>query len=444
MLKASTNYSSHLSGTVLIPGDKSISHRALMMGAISIGKTIIRGLLEGEDVLDTAKALSALGAKIERLGVGHYEVIGTGVGGLRQPDTVLDMGNSGTGVRLLMGLVSSYPFLTFFTGDQSLRSRPMGRVIDPLSLCGAQFSYRDNKLLPLSVRGIEDALPIHYELPVASAQVKSAILFSALNIDGISTVEEHSETRDHTEIMFKEFGVDLNIEELSEKSRRIEVKGYPELVGRELSVPSDPSSAAFLMVAASLVENSHLTLPNICLNPRRTGLLETLLEMKADIEIINKRHQCGELVGDISVKTSTLKAVDVPADRAVRMIDEYPVLAIAAACAEGKTILRGLEELRVKESDRFSAILEGLKASSVKVEAVGNDIIIEGNGKAPKAGVTVKSYYDHRIAMAFLILGMVAKDGIQIDDITAIKTSYPNFLSTLKDLDVKINYCVNE
>jgi 3-phosphoshikimate 1-carboxyvinyltransferase len=427
-----------LEGDVRVPGDKSISHRALILGAIAVGETAINGLLESDDVMCTKAALGALGAGIGRGDDGVYRVQGVGVGGLAAPETVLDMGNSGTGARLLIGLVASHPFTCHFTGDASLRARPMGRVATPLKRMGARFIAADEMRLPLALIGTEMPVPITYRLPVASAQVKSAILFAGLNTPGVTTVIEPAPTRDHSEIMLRHFGAEVAVTETNEGGRVITLAGQPEISGREISVPGDPSSAAFPTVAALLVPGSEVVLRGVGINPLRAGIYETLREMGADIDYRNRRLLAGEPVADIAVKASALRGIDVPPERAPAMIDEYPVLAVAAAGAEGTTRLNGLGELRVKESDRLSAIAEGLAASGVKVEEGEDSLIIQGAGGAAPGGGRIKSQLDHRIAMAFLVLGMVAKEPVHIDDASVIDTSFPGFAELMNGLGAEI------
>ncbi len=427
-----------LSGSARIPGDKSISHRALMFGALAVGESAVHGLLEGEDVLRTAAAMRALGAEITRGEDGVWHLWGRGVGGLVEPSDVLDMGNSGTGARLLMGLVSSYPFSTFFTGDASLRSRPMRRVTDPLSRMGAQFFTRSEGRLPALVVGAKSPIPIEYETKVASAQVKSAILLAGLNTPGVTTVIEREATRDHTELMLTGFGATVETEILSGGGRRISIHGQPELIGRTVVVPSDPSSAAFPVVAALLTPNAHITLPGIGVNPLRTGLFTTLKEMGADLTFVNQRVEAGESVADLVVKSSTLTGIDVPPERAPSMIDEYPILAIAAACANGATSMLGVGELRVKESDRLGAMARGLTACGVKIEEDAETLIVHGAGSPPKGGVTIAANLDHRIAMSFLVLGMVSQAAMTIDDASSIDTSFPGFTELMNGLGANI------
>jgi 3-phosphoshikimate 1-carboxyvinyltransferase len=428
-----------LTGQIRVPGDKSISHRALMFGALAIGESSIEGLLEGEDVLRTAAAMRALGAEVTRGDDGRWILFGRGVGGLAEPEDVLDMGNAGTGARLLMGLVASHPFTSVFTGDASLRSRPMRRVIDPLSRMGAGFVGRSGGRLPLAVIGTSSPIPISYELPMPSAQVKSAVLLAGLNTAGTTTVIEKEATRDHTELMLKGFGASLTVETLPHGAKAISLQGQPELTGRAIKVPADPSSAAFPVVAALLVEGSVVTVSAVGTNPLRCGLYKTLLEMGADITFANARTEAGEPVADLVVRASTLSGVDVPAERAPSMIDEYPILAVAAAFARGTTRMRGLAELRVKESDRLSAMARGLKAAGVKLEVEGDDLIVHGNGQIPEGGVTIAVNLDHRIAMSFLVMGMASERPIKIDDASAIDTSFPGFSELMNDLGAKIS-----
>ncbi|OIQ94582.1 3-phosphoshikimate 1-carboxyvinyltransferase [mine drainage metagenome] len=427
-----------LSGRVRVPGDKSVSHRALMFGALALGRSTVEGLLEGEDVLRTAEAMRRLGAEVTRLADGTWELYGRGVGGLAEPDDVLDMGNAGTGARLLMGLVASHPFTTVFTGDASLRSRPMRRVSEPLSRMGAGFVGRSGGRLPMAVIGAVSPLPITYELPMPSAQVKSAVLLAGLNTPGITTVIEREATRDHTELMLRGFGAELTVEPLDGGGRAISLKGQPELTGRAVKVPADPSSAAFPVVAALLVPQSHITVTGVGTNPLRCGLFETLREMGADIRLVNARDEAGEPVADLEVRCSALKGVDVPPERAPSMIDEYPILAVAAAFASGTTRMRGLAELRVKESDRLAAVARGLEACGVTLEVEGDDLIVHGNGQAPRGGAVIAVNLDHRIAMSFLVMGMASREPVRVDDAAAIETSFPGFTPLMNSLGARI------
>lgn len=436
-----------LTGRARVPGDKSISHRALIMGGLAVGETTITGLLMGEDVLRTAAVMAALGAKVECAKVEETEgadgsplwkVWGRGIGGLSEPADVLDMGNSGTGARLIAGLVSAYPFTSFMTGDASLRGRPMDRIIKPLSQSGASFTTRAGGRLPMAVTGTPLAMPLHYDSPIASAQVKSAVLLAGLHAGGVTTVTEPVPSRDHTERMFRHFGVEVRVENgplAGEKwsgRYKVQVQGQPELSGRPINVPADPSSAAFLVVSALLVPGSHLILPNIGINPLRTGLFDTLQEMGGDIAYTNRRLEAGEPVADLEVRHSKLKGITVPAERAPSMIDEYPILAAAAACADGVTTMLGLEELKVKESDRLTAMAVGLKACGVKADAAADSLTVTGGRTA--GGVTIPVNLDHRIAMSFLVLGMVSDKPIAVDDATAIATSFPDFMGLMNGL----------
>jgi 3-phosphoshikimate 1-carboxyvinyltransferase len=433
-----SNRTGALTGLARVPGDKSISHRALMLGALAVGESVVTGLLEGDDVLRTAACMRALGAEIERLPDGSWRLFGRGVGGLVEPADILDMGNSGTGARLLMGLVASHPFTSIFTGDGSLRSRPMKRVSEPLSRMGARFMGRDGGRLPMAVVGAATPVPITYELPVASAQVKSAILLAGLNTPGETTVIEREATRDHTELMLRNFGATVRTEAAEGGGLAITVAGYPELTGRAMVVPADPSSAAFPAVAALLVEGSEVRLNGIGMNPLRTGLYQTLHEMGADIQGDNARDQAGEPVADLIVRASRLRGVDVPPERAPSMIDEYPILAIAAAFAEGTTRMRGLAELRVKESDRLAAMARGLAACGVSVEEEKDALIVHGTGRPPLGDATVTTHFDHRIAMSFLVMGMASQKPVAVDDAEAIDTSFPGFVQLMNGLGAKI------
>jgi 3-phosphoshikimate 1-carboxyvinyltransferase len=426
-----------LAGTAKVPGDKSISHRALIFGALSVGETRVSGLLEGEDVLRTATAMRAMGAEVERLGDGNWKVHGVGVGGLSEPADVLDMGNAGTGARLVMGLVASHDFAATFTGDASLRRRPMGRVVEPLTRIGARFVGRSGGRLPLTVVGTAHPLPIEYELPVASAQVKTAVLLAGLNAPGITTVIEPEPTRDHTENMLRHFGASVEVEKAKTGGRIIRLVGQPEFRPATIAVPGDPSSAAFPMVAALIVPGSEITLQNVGMNPLRTGVFTTLQEMGAEFSFANQRSEGGEPVADITIRHSALKGITVPEERAPSMIDEYPILFVAAACAEGDTIVRGAKELRVKESDRLAVMARGLKACGVDLEEFEDGIVIHGKGKPPQglpAGQVISTELDHRIAMSFLVLGMAAKDGVTVDDARVMETSFPGFADLMRRL----------
>jgi 3-phosphoshikimate 1-carboxyvinyltransferase len=424
-----------LAGDIAVPGDKSISHRALMFGALAVGQTRINGLLEGEDVLRTAAAMRALGARVERSGA-EWRVAGPGIGGLTPPEDVLDMGNSGTAARLLCGILASHDIFSVMTGDASLRKRPMQRVIAPLKACGARFTARSGDRLPLAIQGARDALPISYRLPVASAQVKSAILLAGLNARGITEVEEPEATRDHSENMLRHFGASVTVSRHGE-SRHIQLAGQPELRAADITVPGDPSSAAFPLVAALLVPGSRITLNGVGLNPLRTGLFETLREMGAKLTILNPRVEGGEPMGDIVVEHTELAALDVPPGRAPSMIDEYPILAVACAAARGTSRLRGLAELRVKESDRFNATAAMLRAAGVRVEAQADDLIIHGMNAIPGGG-DVETHMDHRLAMSALVLGGITAEPMTIDDSTFIDTSFPNFVALMRGLGAAI------
>ena len=423
---------------IRVPGDKSISHRALMLGGIALGQSEIHGLLEGEDVLRTAAAMRLLGAEIERGADGVWRAQGRGVGALIEPEDVLDLGNSGTSARLLLGLIAGHPITACMTGDPSLRRRPMGRAMQPLREIGARFVARAGDRLPLAIVGAAEPMPIRYRLPVASAQVKSAVLLAGLNTPGATTVIEPEPTRDHSELMLKHFGARLTIERGSDGARVTTLEGQPELTGRTVRVPGDPSSAAFPMVAALIRPGSEATIEGVGLNPHRTGLYETLREMGADIAILNPREEAGEPVGDILVRAGRLRGVEVPPERAPSMIDEYPILAVAAAFAQGRTVMRGLAELRVKESDRLSAIADGLSRCGVKVEAGPDSLTVEGTGTPPKGGTTIATRLDHRIAMAFLVLGIGAAQPVGVDDATPIETSFPGFAGLMNRLGADI------
>lgn len=427
-----------LHGVLTPPGDKSISHRSLMLGAVAEGKTIIHGILEGEDVLNTASAMRELGAQINKRSDGVWEVTGVGVGQFKEPSETLEMGNSGTSTRLLMGLLATQPITSKFDGDASLRKRPMGRVMDPLVTMGANFMSRDGGKLPITMMGAARPQPITYRLPVASAQVKSAILLAALNTPGDTVVIEPVPTRDHSEIMLRQFGAKLDIWTEADGAQRITLHGPAVLQGQEVHVPADPSSAAFPMVAALLCPGSELTLRGVGTNPRRTGLIKTLQEMGAAMQMIPVAA-AGEGRADIVVKAGSLTAVDVPAERAPSMIDEYPILAIAAACASGTSRMRGLGELRVKESDRLAMMAQGLQTAGVQVEIDGDDLIVHGTGRPPHGGCTVSTAMDHRIAMSFLALGMVTEKPVSIDDGSFIDTSFPGFTTLMNRVGAAIS-----
>jgi 3-phosphoshikimate 1-carboxyvinyltransferase len=427
-----------LRGRVQAPGDKSVSHRALILGAMTVGETNVTGLLEAEDVLGTAEAMRRLGAIVTRTGEGAWTVSGVGVGGFAQPSAELDFGNSGTGCRLSMGAVATTPITTRFTGDASLKKRPMKRVLEPLSLFGLTWEPQGADLLPLTLKGARQPLPMEYTLKVPSAQVKSAMLLAALNVPGRTTIIEPVATRDHTEKMLRGFGAKIEMREMREGTA-ISIQGHAELRPTRIAVPSDPSSAAFPLVAALIVPGSDIVLEAVMLNPRRTGLIETLMEMGADIALENRRDSGGEALADLRVRHSALKGVDVPPERAPSMIDEYPILAIAASFAEGTTRMRGLEELRVKESDRLSAVAAGLAANGVKVEEKKDAMSVEGRGgDGVPGGGMVATHMDHRIAMSFLVMGLAARASVSADDGTMIATSFPNFSALMKSLGAGI------
>ena len=427
-----------LTGTAAVPGDKSISHRALMFGALAVGETVIDGLLEGEDVQATAAALRAMGAAIVREQSGRWRVHGVGVGALLQPATALDMGNSGTSTRLLMGLVASHPVTATFVGDASLSGRPMGRVTEPLSLMGASFAAAPGGRLPLTMTGRCPAVPLRYVLPVASAQVKSAVLLAGLNTPGRTVVVEAHATRDHSERMLRGFGADITVEE-SPAGRAIGVMGEAELRPQRIVVPGDISSAAFLVVAALIVPGSRVRLTGVGVNPTRDGLLRVLALMGASIERVDARAVGGEPVADLVVTASALRGIDVPPEVAPSMIDEYPVLFVAAALAAGTTTMRGLAELRVKESDRIAAMAAGLTACGVAVEELPDGLVVHGTGgDAVPGGATVAARLDHRIAMSFAVLGLHADRPVTVDDTRPIATSFPGFVALLRDLGA---YC---
>lgn len=427
--------SSALHGCVRVPGDKSISHRALMLASQRLGGTHVHGLLEGEDVLATAGALRACGVDITRDDAGIWHVQGVGIGGLCEPSGLLDMGNAGTGARLMMGLLAAYPFVSVFCGDASLSKRPMQRIIAPLQHIGAQFMARAGDKLPLAMRGAAMPLPIEYRLPMASAQVKSAILLAGLNTPGITTVIEPEPTRDHTERMLTAMGVHVEVEDTTD-GRYIRMHGQPQqhYSDQEMHVPADPSSAAFLLVAALLCPQSEVCVQNVCMNPLRIGLFTTLQEMGAQLEYTNERLVAGELVADITARTSSLHGVVVPASRAPSMIDEYPILAVAAAHAKGNSVFHGLHELRVKESDRLAAVAHGLHAAGVHAEILGDDLYITGTSGVITGGGVVPTHHDHRIAMSFLVMGLAATQPMQVDDTSAIATSFPDFLPLMRSL----------
>jgi 3-phosphoshikimate 1-carboxyvinyltransferase len=423
-----------LAGKVRVPGDKSISHRALILGALSVGETRISGLLEGEDVLNAAKAMRALGAQVERTGEYAWSIRGVGVGGFVQPQVPLDFGNSGTGCRLVMGAVAGCPITAIFDGDVSLRTRPMRRVLDPLELMGARVGAGgEGGRLPLTLNGARDPVPILYRTPVASAQIKSAVLLAGLAVPGATTVIETEASRDHTERMLKHFGAQIVSTREGPHGRRITLSGQPELHGADVVVPADPSSASFPIVAALIVQGSDIVLSDVMTNPLRTGLMTTLREMGAAIEESEKRGEVGEPMAQFRVRASKLRGVEVPPERAPSMIDEYLVLAVAAAFADGPTIMRGLQELRVKESDRLEATAAMLRVNGVKVEIAGNDMIVEGRGHVPGGGL-VATHMDHRIAMSALVMGLASDQPVKVDDTSFIATSFPDFIPMMRGL----------
>jgi 3-phosphoshikimate 1-carboxyvinyltransferase len=423
-----------LKGRVRVPGDKSISHRSLILGALTVGETTIEGLLEGEDVINTSKAMRALGATVERTGPGAWRLHGVGVAGFAEPAASLDFGNSGTGCRLVIGAVAGCPITATFDGDASLRSRPQRRVLDPLERMGARaIREAEGGRLPLTLAGAQDPVPIIYQPPVASAQLKSAVLLAGLAAPGETVVIEAEATRDHTERLLRHFGAEVRVEPHGAHGRRVTLKGQPELVPAPVIVPADPSSAAFPMVAALIVPGSEIILEGVMTNVTRTGLFATLREMGAAIEELNPRLEGGEDVADLRVRASALKGVDVPPERAPFMIDEYLVLGVAASFAEGTTRMRGLKELRVKESDRLAATAEMLRVNGVAVEIVGDDLIVEGKGRAPGGGL-VRTHMDHRIAMSALVMGLASDKPVNVDDTAFIATSFPGFVEMMRGI----------
>lgn len=423
-----------LKGAIRVPGDKSVSHRALIFGTLATGETLISGLLEGEDVLNTARACAALGAQVDRLGTGEWRVGGVGVGGLSAPLGPLDFGNAGTGSRLMMGMVAGNPITATFDGDASLRRRPMRRILTPLELMGVQvIDAAEGGRLPITLKGPRDLVPITYESPVASAQIKSAVLLAGLGAPGETTLIEREASRDHTERMLTHFGAKVKVEPYGEHGRKVVLKGRPELRPAPIVVAADPSSAAFPLVAALIVPGSDVIIEGVMTNPLRTGLMTTLLEMGASIQILNERTEGGESIADLRVRGSKLRGVDVPAERAPSMIDEYPVLAVAASFAEGTTRMRGLSELRVKESDRLAAVAAGLEQAGVSHHIEGDDLIVEG-AKSVAGGGLVATHMDHRIAMSFLVMGLATQQPMRVDDISFVATSFPGFTSLMRSL----------
>ena len=430
-----------LTGEAHVPGDKSISHRSLILGALSVGTTTIKGLLEGDDVLDTAKAMRAFGAIVTQHAAGNWSVDGVGVGGFCEPDTVIDCGNSVTGVRLIMGAMATHPIRATFTGDASLNKRPMARISDPLALFGAQTYGRSGGRLPMTIIGAETPTPVRYEVPVPSAQVKSAVLLAGLNTPGKTVVIEQEATRDHTERMLRGFGAEISVQ-INDAGREITLTGQPELQPQDITVPRDPSSAAFPVCAALITEGSDVLVPNIGLNPTRSGLFTTLREMGADLEYENERVEGGEPVADLRARFSpNMRGIEVPPERAASMIDEYPILSVVAANAQGDTVMRGVKELRVKESDRIDAMATGLRANGVTVEDGPDWWIVSGCGaQAVPGGAKCASHLDHRIAMSFLILGMASKNPVSIDDGSPIATSFPIFESLMASLGARLEH----
>lgn len=426
-----------LSGTAAIPGDKSISHRALILGALAVGQTRITGLLEGEDVIDTAKAMAAFGARVERIGDGAWTVDGVGVGGFSEPEGVIDCGNSGTGVRLIMGAMATTPITATFTGDASLSRRPMARITDPLRLFGCEVTAREGGRLPVTIKGAVDAVPVRYRTPVASAQIKSAVLLAGLNAPGETVVTEAEATRDHSERMLRGFGAEISTE-ITEEGHVITLKGRPELRAQDVAVPRDPSSAAFPVAAALIVPGSEIRVPGISRNPTRDGFYLTLEEMGAELIWENIREEGGEPVADLVVRYSALKGVEVPASRAPSMIDEFPILSVIAAFADGTTVMNGVSELRVKESDRIDAMARGLEANGVRVKETPDSMTVHGMAQVPGGGVAA-THLDHRIAMSFLVLGLAAEAPVSVDDGGPIATSFPDFLPLMQGLGAQID-----
>lgn len=427
-----------LKGTAEVPGDKSISHRSLILGALAVGETRITGLLEGQDVLDTAAAMRAFGAEVEQVCAGEWRVNGVGVGGFAEPEQVIDFGNSGTGARLVMGAMATSPISVTFTGDASLRTRPMARITDPLQLFGAQSYGRSGGRLPMTITGAANPIPVHYTVPMPSAQVKSAVLLAGLNAPGQTVVIEKEATRDHTERMLAGFGAEIRTEQ-TEEGRVITLTGQPELQPQSVAVPRDPSSAAFPVCAALIVEGSEIFVPGVSQNTTRNGIFTTLVEMGADITFENTRQEGGEPVADLRVRYSALKGVEVPPERAASMIDEYPILSVVASFATGKTVMRGVKELRVKESDRIDAMARGLQACGVTIEEDEDTLTVHGmEPDGVPGGGTCATHLDHRIAMSFLVLGMAAKKPVSIDDCTPVATSFPVFEPLMAGLGAQL------
>ncbi|MDO9525181.1 MAG: 3-phosphoshikimate 1-carboxyvinyltransferase [Gemmobacter sp.] len=428
-----------LTGVAEVPGDKSISHRALIFGALAVGETRVTGLLEGQDVLDTATAMQAFGATVTRHGLGDWSVLGVGVGGFAEPAQVIDCGNSGTGVRLIMGAMATTPITATFTGDASLRKRPMGRVTDPLALFGARAYGRQGGRLPMTIVGAAEPMPVRYAVPMPSAQVKSAVLLAGLNAPGQTVVIEREPTRDHSERMLAGFGAEISTEHTPE-GRVITLTGQPELRAQTVAVPRDPSSAAFPVCAALIVPGSDILVPGVSQNTTRNGLFTTLVDMGADITFENPRLEGGEPVADLRVRFSALKGIETSPDRAASMIDEFPILSVVAACADGITVMRGVKELRVKESDRIDAMARGLEACGVRIEEDEDTLIVHGMGAGGvPGGATCATHIDHRIAMSFLVLGLASKKPVSVDDGSPIATSFPVFETLMAGLGASIS-----
>ena len=429
-----------LKGVITVPSDKSISHRALILGTLCVGKTTIKGLLESNDVLATACALRAYGADIKRSVNGSWLVNGVGIGGLMPPTDVLNLGNSGTTARLMLGLAASHNLISIFTGDKSLRQRPMERVMTPLMKMGAEFDASPCGRLPLTVKGRANLLPITYTLPVASAQIKSAILLAGLNTPGKTTIIEHNHTRDHTENLLRHFGAEVTAETVKGGMQQITLTGRPELLPQTVYIPGDPSSAAFPIAATLMVPGSEITIQNVGLNPLRTALFDTLRDMGAIIEESDVQYNQGEPIANLKVRAGPLLGIEVPPERAPAMIDEYPILSVLAAFAEGKTVMRGIGELRVKESDRISAMVNGLKALGVRAEELEDGMVVYGHSGNPPAHQKnkIESRGDHRIAMSFLVYGLGARNSVKVTDCEMIETSFPNFIDLMNDLGGKI------
>ncbi len=425
-----------LKGNALVPGDKSVSHRALILGALAVGETRITGLLESQDVIDTARAMEAFGATVERVGEGEWRVQGVGVGGFSSPETVIDCGNSGTGVRLIMGAMATTPITATFTGDASLSRRPMRRITGPLELFGAQVTAREGEFLPVTITGAADPLPLRYRTPVASAQIKSAVLLAGLNAPGETVVIEAEPTRDHTERMLAGFGATIRTE-ITDEGHVITLTGRPELRPCAVAVPRDPSSAAFPVAAALIVPGSEIRVEGVSRNPTRDGLYHVLAEMGADLTWENDRIEGGEPVADLTVRHGPLHGVTVAPERAASMIDEFPILSVIAAFAEGSTVMNGVAELRVKESDRIDAMARGLEANGGRVEETRDSLTVHGTGGL-KGGATVATHLDHRIAMSFLVAGLVSERPITVDDAGPIATSFPDFVALMRSLGVEL------